>query len=95
MTVPNTISSNLISGHFPQFIVAPNILFNVSKSNNCERDCSRFDHENFVLNILVNLENLLFSSNTNTEKPHKSFYEKIESLLDTYLPLKKNSQNKI
>ena len=39
MTVPNIISSNLISGHLPQFIVAPNILFNVSKSNNCERDC--------------------------------------------------------
>ena len=52
MAVPNIISSNLtasISDHFPQFLVAPNIFFNSSyhKSNNYEKDWSRFDQENF------------------------------------------------
>ena len=49
----NIISGNLtasISDHLLQFLVAPNIFFNASypKSNNNERDWSRFDQENFV-----------------------------------------------
>ena len=54
MAVPNVISGYLtasILDHLPQFPEAPNIFFNVSypKSSNYERDCSRFDQENFVL----------------------------------------------
>ena len=54
LVVPKIISGNLaasISDHLPQFLVAPNIFFNASytKSNNYERDWSRFDQENFVL----------------------------------------------
>ena len=70
MAVPNLISGNLtasISDHLPQFLVAPNIIFNASypKSNNYERDWSRFDQENFVLDYFsVNCDNLLLSSNT-------------------------------
>ena len=101
MTVPNIISGNLtasISNHLPQFLVAPNIFFNVSypKSNNYERDWSRFDQENFVLDYFsVEWDNVLLSPNTNTEKSYKTFLEKFESLLDTYAPLKKVSKNKI
>ena len=52
--VPNTISSNLtasISDHLPQFLLTLNIFFNASnpKSNNYDRDWSRLDQENFVL----------------------------------------------
>ena len=48
MAVTNTISNNLaasISDHFPQFLVVSNIFFNSSyhKSNNYEKDWSRFD----------------------------------------------------
>ena len=56
MAVPNIIYGNLtasILDHLPQFLVAPNIFFNGSypKSNNYERDWSRFDQENFVLDF--------------------------------------------
>ena len=93
--VPNIISGNLtasITDHLPQFLVVPNIFFYASypKSNNYERDWSRFDQENFLFDFFsVNWNNLLLSSNTNTEKSHKTFLETFESILDTYAPLKK------
>ena len=95
MAVPNIISGNLTastSDHLPQYLVAPNIFFNASypKSNNYERDWSRFDQENVVLDYFsVEWDNFLLSPNTNTEKSYKTFLEKLESLLDTYAPLKK------
>ena len=53
MAVPNIISGNLtafISGHLPQFLVASDIFFKVyyPKSNNYERDWSRFGQESFL-----------------------------------------------
>ena len=101
MAIPNIISGNLtasISDHLPQFLVAPNIFFNASypKSNNYERDWSRFDQENFVLDYFsVEWDNILISPNTNTEKSYKTFLEKFESLFDNYAPLKKLSKNKL
>ena len=95
MGVPNIISGNLtasISEHLPQFLVAPNIFFNASypKSNNHERDWSRFDQENLVLAYFsVEWDNFLLSPNANTGKSYKTFYEKFKSLLDTYGPVKK------
>ena len=54
MSVSNIISRILtasISDHLPQFLVAPNIFFNVSysKSKNYAKDWSRFDQEIFLL----------------------------------------------
>ena len=101
MAAPNIISGNLtasMSDHLPQFLVAPNIFFNASypKSNNYERDWSRFDQENFALDYFsIEWDNFLLSPNTNTEKSYKTFLEKFESLLDTYVPLKKISKNKL
>ena len=97
MAVPNIISGNLIafiSDHLPQLLVAPNIFFNASypKSNNYERDWSRFDQENFVLDFFsVNWDNFLLSSKTNTEKSYKTFFEKFKFFhkCQTYAPLKK------
>ena len=95
MAVSNIISGSLtasISNHLPQFLVAPNIFFNASypKSNNYERDWSRFDRENFVPDYFsVEWDNFLLSPNRNTEKSYKTFLEKFESLPDTYAPLKK------
>ena len=94
MAVHNVISGNLaasISDHLPQFLVAPNIFFNASypKSNNYERDWSRFDQENFVLDYFsVEWDKLSLSPNPNTEKSYKIFLEEFESLFDTYAPLK-------
>ena len=95
MAVPNIISGNLtasISDHLPQFLVAPNIFFNTSypKSNNYEKDWSRFDQENFVLDYFsVEWDNVLISPKINIEKSYKTFLEKFESLLDAYGPQKK------
>ena len=64
MAVPNIISDNLtafILDHLLQFLVAPNIFFNASypKSNNYERDWSRYDQENFYL-IVFQLNGITF-----------------------------------
>ena len=37
----------------------------------------------------------MVSSDRNTEKSYKTFLEKCESLLDTYIPLKNISKNKL
>ena len=77
MAVPNKISGNLTvstSDHLPQSLVACDIFFNTSypKSNISERDWSRFDQENFVLDYFsVEWDNILISPNTNTENPIK------------------------
>ena len=89
MAVHNIISGNLTastSDHLPQFLVTHIVCFNASypKSNNYERDWSKFDQKNFVLDYFsVNLDNILLSSNKNTGKSYKTFLEKFESLLDT------------
>ena len=109
MAVPNISCGNLtasISDHLPQILVAPNVFFSTSyhKSNNYERDWSRFDQKNFVLDCFsVEWDNVLLSPNTNTiihtntQKSYKTFLEKFESLLDNYAKknLKKISKNKL
>ena len=57
ITLPDSISGNLtatISDHLPQFLIVPNIFSNppANKSNIYERDWSKFDQENFVLDYL-------------------------------------------
>ena len=95
MAVPNITSGNLtasILDNLPQFFVAPTIFFNAfyPKSNNYERDWSRYDQENLVLDYFsVNRNNLWLSSKTNTEKSYKTFLERFEPLLNTYATLKK------
>ena len=62
---PNIILGNLtatISDHLLQFSIIPNMFGNISgnKSNIYERDCSKFDRENFILDYFsVYWEDLL------------------------------------
>ena len=69
MAVPSIICGNLtasILGNLSQFLVASDIFFNASypKSNSYEKDWSRFDQDNFVLDYFsINWDNLLLSSN--------------------------------
>ena len=62
----------------------PNIFLNSSspRSNKCERDWSRSDVENFVLDYLsVDWEDLSLVSNMNVKKiKFKTFLEKFDSL---------------
>ena len=74
MAVPSVIFGNLaasVSDQLSQFVVAPNIFFCPSypKFSKYERERSRFDQENFVLEYFsVDLDNALLSSNMNFAK---------------------------
>ena len=62
---PDILSGNLtatISDHLPQFAIIPNMFCNIlgSNSNLYERDWSKFDRENFILDyFLVEWDELL------------------------------------
>ena len=61
-----------------------------NKSNIYERDWSKFDQENFILDYFsVDWEDLLKIDELNADKSIKKFLDKINMLLDTYAPLKR------
>ena len=92
---PDIISGNLtatISDHLPQFSIIPHIFGNIagSKSNIYERDWSKFDRENFILDYFsVEWEDLLKIDELNADKSTKKVLDKINMLLDTYALLKR------
>ena len=81
-----------ISDHLPQFVIVPNMFGNISgnKSNIYERDWSKFDRGNFVLDYFsVDLEDLLKIDELNTDNLTKIYLDKTNMLLNTCVPLKK------
>ena len=95
------ISGNLtatISDHLPQFAIIPNMFGNISgnKSNIYERDWSKFDRENFILDYFsADWEDLLKIDECNVDNSTKIYLDKINMLLDTYAPLKKINKYKL
>ena len=95
VTDPGVISGNLtatISDHLPQFSIIPNMFGNIpsNKSNIYERDWSKFDRENFILDYFsVDWEDLLKIDELNADNSTKMLLDKINMLLDTYVPLKR------
>ena len=91
---PDKISGNLtatISDHLPQFAIVPNMFGNISgnKSNIYERDWSKFDRENFILDYFsVEWEDLLKIDELKADNSTKIYLDKINMLFDTYAPLK-------
>ena len=80
-----------ISDYLPQFSIIPHIFGDIpgNKSNIYERDWSKFDRENFILDYFsVEWEDLLKIDKLNADKSTKTFLDKINMLLDTYAPLK-------
>ena len=66
-----------------------NILGN--KSNIYEKDWSKFDQENFILdNFSVDWEDFLKIDELNVDSSTKIYLDKINMLLDTCAPLKSN-----
>ena len=56
LLIKTYISGNLTavsSDHLPQFAIIPEMYGNISRNkyNNYERDCSKFDRENFILDV--------------------------------------------
>ena len=90
------MSGNLtttISDHLPQFAIIPNMFGNISgnKSNIYEKDWSKFDRENFILDYFsVAWEDLLKIDKRNGDNSTKIYLDKINMLLGTYAPLKKS-----
>ena len=71
-----------------------NILSN--KSNIHERDWSKFDQENFILDYFsVDWEDLLKIDELNADNSTKMYLDKINKLLDTYAPLKRINKYKL
>ena len=71
-----------------------NILCN--KSNIYERDWSKFDQENFILDYFsVDWEDLLKIDELNVDNSTKIYLDKINMLLDTYAPLERIKKYKL
>ena len=87
---PDIISGNLtttISDYLPQFSVIPNMFGNIpgNESNIYERDWSKFNTENLILDCFpVDWEDLLEIDELNADNSTKKFLHKIHMLLDTY-----------
>ena len=98
---PDIISGNLsatISDHLPQFTIIPNMFGNIpgNKSNIYERDWSKFDQENFILDFFsVDWEDLLKVNELNADNSTKTYLDKINILLDTYAPFKRINKCKL
>ena len=61
-----------------------------NKSNIYERDWSKFDQENFILDYFsVDWEDLMKIDDLNVDNSTKIYLDRINMLLDTYAPLKK------
>ena len=98
---PDIVSGNLtttVSDHLPQSAIIPNMFGNISgnKSNIYERDWSKFDRENFILDYFsVGWEDLLKIDELNVDNSTKMYLDKVNMLLDTYAPLKRTNQYKL
>ena len=67
-----------------------------NKSNIYERDWSKFDRENFILDYFsADWEDLLKIDECNVDNSTKIYLDKINMLLDTYAPLKKINKYKL
>ena len=67
-----------------------------NKSNIYERDWSKFDQENFDIDYFsVDWEDLLKIDELNADNSTKLYLDKINTLLDTYAPLKRINKYKL
>ena len=80
-----------MSDHLPQFLIASDPPS--TKMNIFERDWSKFDQENFIVDYLfIDWEDLIKSNNGNVDQSSLSFLIKFNSIIDLYVLLKKISK---
>ena len=101
----NVIETDIILGnltakipnHLPQFSIISNIFGNIPGNKFIyERDWSKFDRENFILdNFSFEWEDLSKIYELNADNSTKRFLDKINMLLDTYAPLKRVKKCKL
>ena len=95
MISPEEVSCNLtsiVSDHLPQFMIVPSAFWKSSskKANVFERDCLKFDQENFILdNFSIDWNSAVKLDEQSIDYSTESFPHKINLLLSNYCPLKK------
>ena len=95
-----TISGNLvsiISDQLPQFLIATLIFSNASnkRSNIFERDSSKFNCEDFILDYFaIDWSHILQLQNNDTNTSFQNFFNSMNGILDKHAPLKKLSKYK-
>ena len=101
MAVPNIISGNLtasVSDHLPKFLPAPNIfsmLFTQSQIIMKETGQDLIKKTLYLIISWITGIIFCFHQTQTLKNPIKDFLEKIESLLDTYAPLKNIFNSKL
>ena len=95
------ISGNItatISDHLPQFLFAPNVLSNplCNKSNILERDLSKFNKENFILDYSdKNWSEILQLDQHNVNLSMDSYLDHMNAILHIHAPNKKVNKYKL
>ena len=86
-----------ISDHLPQFLVSLNTFANPPSNKSVfEKDWSKFDQENFILDYLdTDWSNLLNLNEKNVDLSINNFLNAMNSLLNKYAPFKKISKYKL
>ena len=87
-----------ISDRLPEFAIIPNIFGNISenKYNTYERNWSKFDQENFIVEYFsVDRMGLLKIDELNADNSTKMYLDTINMLLDTYELLKRINKYKL
>ena len=90
--------TDIISNHLPQFAITSNMFGNTvsNKSNIYERDWSKFYQENFIQDYFsIHWKHLLKIDKLNVDNSTHMYIEKINILLDTYIPLKRIDKCKL
>ena len=80
----------IISDHLPQFLVSPNTFANPPSNKSVfERDWSKFDQKNFILDYFdIDWSKLLNLNEKNVDLSTNNFLNAMNSLLNKYGPLK-------
>ena len=81
-----------VSDHLPQFLFAPNVLSNplCNKSDILERDWSKFNKENFILDYFdKNWSEILQFDQHNMNLSMDSYLDHMNAILDIHAPYKK------
>ena len=95
------ISGNLtstISDHLPQFFIAPHIFSNApnKKSNIFERDWSKFNREEFIIDYFaIDWPHILKLQNNDTNTSFQNFFDSMNRILNKHPPSKRLSKYKL
>ena len=93
---PDMKTGNLsikLSDHLPSFMIVPTQNHLPKKHNLYSRKCTNFDRENFLLDYFeIDWNNTIAADKEDVNHYLAKFMEKINALLDKYMPLKKVSR---